>query len=81
MALSVFTFIHAWNEYLYPLVLLLSPNKQVISTAVISFKTSMTANYAYIFGAAVISLVPSIIIYLLLQRSFIQGATAGATKG
>lgn len=81
MALSVFAFIHAWNEYLYPLILLLSPDKQVISTAVISFKTSMTANYAYIFGAAVISLIPSIIIYLLLQRSFIQGAVAGATKG
>lgn len=81
LALSVFTFIHAWNEYLYPLVLLLSPEKQVISTAVIAFKTSMTTNFAYIFGAAVISLVPSIIIYLLLQRSFIQGATAGATKG
>jgi|GEM_PF-5784859 len=36
---------------------------------------------AYVFGAALISLIPSLVIYLLLQRSFVQGTTVGATKG
>lgn len=81
MALAVFSFIGSWNEYMYPLVLLISPQKQVIATAITSFKTSMNTNFGYIFGAAVISLVPSLLVYLLFQRSFIQGTTMGATKG
>lgn len=81
MALAVFTFISAWNEYLYPLVLLISSEKKVVSTAIVAFQASVKTNFAYIFGAAVISLLPSLIIYVLLQRSFIQGATVGATKG
>jgi len=81
MTLAVFTFISAWNEYMYPLVLLISSEKQVVSTAIVAFQASMKSNYAYVFGAAVISLIPSMVIYLLMQRSFVQGVSVGATKG
>jgi len=81
LALIVFAFVDTWNEYMYPLVLLISPAKYVVSIGVASFQTELQTNFGYIFGAAVLSLIPSILVYLIFQRSFVQGVTVGSTKG
>jgi ABC-type glycerol-3-phosphate transport system permease component len=81
LAIVVFGFIGAWNEYMYPLVLLISPEKQVIATAITAFKSMTSTNFGYIFGAALISLIPSTLVYILFQRSFIRGVASGAVKG
>jgi ABC-type glycerol-3-phosphate transport system permease component len=81
LALIVFTFMGFWNEYLYPLILLISPNKYTVAIGVASFQTEQFTDYGLIFGAAVLSLIPSIIIYIIFQRSFTQGTMVGSQKG
>ncbi|UCZ52880.1 carbohydrate ABC transporter permease [Bacillus shivajii] len=80
VALLIFTFMNIWNDFLLPLVLLMSQGKYTISLGLYSFQGEMATNYALIFGGTVISMIPSIIVYLIFQRSFIEGMSSGANK-
>ncbi|WP_066160305.1 carbohydrate ABC transporter permease [Halalkalibacter krulwichiae] len=80
VALLIFTFMNIWNDFLLPLVLLMSQQKYTISLGLYSFQGEMATNYALIFGGTVISMVPSIIVYLIFQRSFVDGMSSGASK-
>ena len=81
MALVVFSFIGSWNVFMLPLVLIISPELQVISTAIAGFGGELSVNFGFIFAAAVISMIPSLVVYMLFQRSFTEGISMGATKG
>ncbi|WP_413374990.1 carbohydrate ABC transporter permease [Alkalihalobacillus sp. 1P02AB] len=80
VALLIFTFMNIWNDFLLPLVLLMSQENYTISLGLYSFQGEMATNYALIFGGTVISMIPSIIIYLIFQRSFVDGMSSGASK-
>ncbi|TDL32768.1 carbohydrate ABC transporter permease [Jeotgalibacillus sp. S-D1] len=80
VALLIFTFMNIWNDFLLPLVLLMSKDKFTISLGLYSFQGEMATNYALIFGGTVISMIPSIIVYLIFQRSFVEGMSSGANK-
>lgn len=81
VALVIFTFMGLWNEYLLPLVVLITPDKFTIAIGLASFQSELYTNYSVIFAGAVISMIPSILIYLLFQRQFIEGVLSGAQKG
>ncbi|MBS4208247.1 carbohydrate ABC transporter permease [Bacillus sp. FJAT-50079] len=80
VALLIFTFMNIWNDFLLPLVLLMSQEKFTISLGLYSFQGEQATNYALIFGGTVISMIPSIIVYLIFQRSFVEGMSSGANK-
>lgn len=80
VALLIFTFMNIWNDFLLPLVLLTSQGNFTISLGLYSFQGEQATNYALIFGGTVISMIPSIIVYLIFQRSFVEGMSEGANK-
>jgi len=80
VALLIFTFMNIWNDFLLPLVLLISQEKFTISLGLYSFQGEQTTNFGLIFGGTVISMIPSIIVYLIFQRSFVEGMASGANK-
>ena len=76
----ILQFIASWNDFLIPLVLTLSqPNLRTLAVGVYSFQGENLTDWADMSAAATISLVPVIIVFLLLQRYFIEGI-AGAVK-
>ena len=83
IAAAMFNFITLWNEYLLALVLLTDPDLSTLSLGMYNLKTTMTytADWAALFAGVVIMMVPSLVIYLLLQRFIIEGLTLGAVKG
>ncbi|TVY10448.1 carbohydrate ABC transporter permease [Paenibacillus cremeus] len=81
VALVIFTFNGLWNEYLLPLVVLIKPDKFTIAVGLTAFQSEQYTNYSIIFAGAVISMIPSIILYLIFQRQFIEGLLSGAQKG
>ena len=81
MALIVFSFIGSWNVFMLPLVLIISPERQVIATAIAAFGGELSVNFGFIFAAAVISMIPSLVVYLMFQKNFTSGLSVGATKG
>jgi ABC-type glycerol-3-phosphate transport system permease component len=81
LALGVFSFLSAWNEFLLSILLLIRPENRTIPIGLIQFQEQNMSDYGALFAAITIAIVPSILIYIVLQRSFISGLAAGATKG
>jgi len=80
-ATAIFLFVITWNELLFPLLLITDNDKRTLPLALLSFRGEFFSNYSMIFTAVMVASVPMVIMYLLMQRSFIAGLTAGAVKG
>jgi ABC-type glycerol-3-phosphate transport system permease component len=79
-ALVVLTLISTWNDYLMPLVFLQSANLQTITQVPDFFVSEFSNDQTKVLAAAVITAIPEVIAYLLLQRLFERGLSAGALK-
>jgi trehalose/maltose transport system permease protein len=82
---GLLAFISAWNEYLYALSFIQSPNHYTVPLAITSFVSNTGSAFAVPWGqimaATVIITLPLILLVLILQRRIIAGLTAGAVKG
>jgi len=79
-AIIVLTLINAWNAYLLPLLFLQSPNLQVVTLLPQYFQGEFSNDQTKILAAAVMTAIPEITAYLLLQKNFEKGMIAGALK-
>jgi raffinose/stachyose/melibiose transport system permease protein len=79
-ALVVLTLIGTWNDYLLPLVFLQTPDLQTITQVPDFFIGEFNNDQTKILAAAVITAIPEVLAYLLLQRLFERGLSAGALK-
>jgi len=79
-AIVVLTLINSWNAYLLPMLMLNDPDKQVVTLLPSYFISQYTNDQTGVLAAAVITAVPVVVVYLLLQRSFERGLSAGALK-
>jgi len=82
---GLLAFISAWNEYLYALSFIQSPNHYTVPLAITSFVSNTGSAFAVPWGqimaATVIITLPLILLVLILQKRIIAGLTAGAVKG
>jgi raffinose/stachyose/melibiose transport system permease protein len=79
---AILTFVGSWNDYFLPLLLIRSPEFRTIPLAIqVFFYAFGRTEWVDVFAALSIATVPICILYLALQRWFIQGLTAGAVKG
>jgi len=79
---SLFTFILAWNEYLYALVLLNRDAWRPLTTGVINMLTSaFNIEWSLLMAASVMMSLPLIVIFAFLQKHLTQGFGAGGVKG
>jgi ABC-type glycerol-3-phosphate transport system permease component len=76
----VWTFLASWNEYLLPLLFLQNPDKQVVTQLPQYFTAQYGSDQTKIFAGAVLVALPTVVVYLALQRLFERGLTAGAVK-
>lgn len=81
IAVSVFTFTAAWNEFLFALIFISSPSLQTVPVAIGYLITGDVFRWGLIMAGAVSSAVPVIVLYYLAQRFVVQGLAAGAVKG
>ncbi|CAM3389843.1 carbohydrate ABC transporter permease [Kibdelosporangium persicum] len=81
VATSVFSFITAWNEFLFALVLMRDQDMQTIPVWLATFRTAFAVDWGGIMAASVIYAVPALIFFLIVQRKLVSGLTAGAVKG
>lgn len=80
-AAAIFCFVITWNDLLYPLLFLKSNELKTLPVALLQFHGEYLTNYPMIFAGVVVASVPMIIIYVFLQRYFVEGMTAGSIKG
>jgi raffinose/stachyose/melibiose transport system permease protein len=77
----VFQFAGAWNSFLVPLIYVQKEELRPLVLGLMFFKSRYTQNIPLTMAGAVIVMLPIVVIYLIFQRKFIQGMTAGALKG
>ncbi len=80
-ALFILDFVATWNEYAMATTLLQSQSNWTIPLAVQGFSTQYGTNYGELNAFIIMSAVPVVIVYLMFQKYFVQGALAGAVKG
>ena len=80
-ALAIFTFVHSWNAFLWPLVVLQRENMLTLPVGVASLQNEFAVDYGLIFAGAAIAAVPLILFFLAFQRYFLEGVRMGALKG
>jgi raffinose/stachyose/melibiose transport system permease protein len=80
LALAVLTFVWTWNDLLVPLVLLSGGQHITAPMTLAVFQGQHATNYAYLSAAAIMTALPVILVYAVLQRSFVQGVMAGAIR-
>ena len=79
-SIIVLTLVSAWNAYLLPLLFLQDPQLQVVTLLPQYFQGEFTNDQTKILAAAVLTAIPEIIAYLLMQKNFEKGMAAGALK-
>lgn len=79
--LTIFTFVNTWNDYLGPLIYLKSPAKKTIQLGLKLFISQYSSDYGLIMAGSVVSLIPVIIVFLFLQKYFVEGVAATGIKG
>ncbi len=77
----IFGFIEIWNDFFLAFLLLRKPELQTIPLGLVSFFQQYDSLWNLYFAALMITTLPVIIVFLLMQRQFIAGLTAGAVKG
>ena len=78
--LALFLFIWTWNEFLIPLILVNDDALRTLPIGMLFFQGKYTVNTPVLTAGAVIVILPIVLVYLIFQRKFIDGMTAGATK-
>ena len=79
---GILTFVGAWNEYFLPLLLIRSEELRPLTLTIqVFFHQFGRADWNIIFATLSIASIPMIVIYVFLQRWFIQGLTSGSIKG
>lgn len=82
LAVGLFSFLDAWNNLLYPLTLATSNQVRTIPPGLLlSFLGQFKQDWGGMMAASVMVTVPTIIVFVFLQRYLVQGLTAGAIKG
>lgn len=79
--LIIFTFVSTWNDYLGPLIYLKSQEKKTIQLGLKMFISQYSADYGLIMAGSVLSLIPVLIVFLCLQKYFVEGVAATGLKG
>lgn len=72
-AAAIITFMANWNNFLWPLISLQTPDKKTLPLIVSSLASSYNPDYGIIMVAIVISTIPTVLIFFLLQKQFVQG--------
>lgn len=79
--LVIFTFVGTWNDFLGPLIYLTRNELKTIQIGLRMFISQYSAEYGLIMAASVIALIPVLIVFLSLQKYFVQGVASTGLKG
>jgi multiple sugar transport system permease protein len=79
--MAITSFVFEWNDFMGPLIYLSSTEKKTIQLMIRLFNTMYSTNYAWMMAAAVIALIPVFIIFISLQKYFVQGVATSGLKG
>ena len=79
--LVIFNFMGAWNEFLWPLILMQDEAMYTLPVALANLSGQYNTEWALLMAGAVVVVIPVVVVFLLAQKHYIAGIAAGAVKG
>ncbi len=79
--LSTFGFLYAWNSFLWPLIIISDPTKKVITQGVVDLQSLYAARVDLIMAGSSLAVLPTLLVFLLAQRYFIEGVATSGLAG
>ncbi len=80
-ALGVITLMGSWNSFIWPLLLISTKSKQMMTVGLLQFQSAYQTKYNLLMAATVLSILPLFLVYIFCQRYFIEGIAVSGIKG
>lgn len=81
VTVAVVQFINVWNDLLLPRIFLTDSKKMTLPVGLTNFQAMYSTDYVGMIAAVIITIIPSIIVYIILHKQIMEGMVAGAVKG
>lgn len=81
VTVAVVQFINVWNDLLLPRIFLTDSSKMTLPVGLTNFRAMYSTDYVGMIAAVIITIIPSIVVYILLHKQIMEGMVAGAVKG
>ena len=81
VTVAVVQFINVWNDLLLPRIFLTDSSKMTLPVGLPNFQAMYSTDYVGMIAAVIITIIPSIVVYILLHKQIMEGMVAGAVKG
>jgi multiple sugar transport system permease protein len=79
--LAIFTFMSAWNDFMWPLIILTDDDRYTMPVAVASLVGEHAQDLELMMASSVITVIPVLALFFVLQKQYIAGLMAGGVKG
>jgi len=78
--LAIFQFVAFWNSFLWPIIILKTPDKYPLAAGLLYLRGLFAHNTRFIAAGTIIATLPIVVVFLFTQRYFMRGITAGAIR-
>ena len=79
--LAVFTFLGSWNDFLWPFVVINTPERMTLPVGLSFLSQNHSTQWPQLMAGSTMSLIPVVLVFLLAQRYFVEGITVTGLKG
>ncbi|WP_017161048.1 carbohydrate ABC transporter permease, partial [Xanthomonas phaseoli] len=81
VTLTIFTFMGSWNDFMWPLIVLTDQEQYTLPVALAALSREHIMDVELMMAGAVVTVIPVLLLFLALQRYYIQGLLLGSVKG
>ena len=81
VTLAIFSFLGAWNDFMWPLIVLSDQSMQTLPVALASLSREHVQDNELMMAGSVVTVLPVLLLFLCLQRYYMQGLLVGSVKG
>ena len=78
--LGIYVFVAAWNDYIWPLIVLVDPDRITLQLALAQLNTAHGTDFSMVMAGTLLAIVPLVVIFAFFARNFIADATKGAVR-
>jgi raffinose/stachyose/melibiose transport system permease protein len=78
---SIFNFLTGWNDFLTGLIFIRNEMDKTLQLGIMRFQGTFSTRYSALLAAIVIAIIPTALVYMIMQEKIVSGVTAGAVKG
>ncbi|MGW0610908.1 carbohydrate ABC transporter permease [Streptomyces sp. NPDC002788] len=79
--LAIYVFVGAWNDYVWPLIVLTDPDHVTLQVELAQLHVGHTTDYSMVMAGVLMASLPLVVVFAVFARGFIAGATEGAVQG